>query len=83
VSFHVELDPAALRDYERLPSPDQALVRDVIGRLVVTGMPDTSEAVKDVDGGWRIPVGTELVLLVLVSEGDLYISGIIPRLWLL
>jgi hypothetical protein len=34
-------------------------------------------------GLWRIPVGDEIVLLVLVAEGDLYISGIIPRLWLL
>ena len=83
MSRHIELDPAALRDYEQLPSADQARVRDVLGALLLAGIPADSEPAPEVDGAWRIPVGRDLVLLVLVAEGDLYVSAIIPRTWLL
>jgi hypothetical protein len=81
VSFHVEIDPAALADYGRLGAQDQRAVREALGALVLNGIPLEAEIVAGEKDAWRVNVGDDLVMLVLGFESEVFVSAIIPRIW--
>jgi hypothetical protein len=45
VSFYVEVDPAALADYQRLGPDERRAVREKLGALVLSGIPEDAEIV--------------------------------------
>jgi hypothetical protein len=81
MSFHVEVDPAALADYHRLPPADRHLVREVMGSMVLSGVPVDAEIVAGEKDAYRVAVGEDLVMLVLGFEAEIFVSAIIPRIW--
>lgn len=81
MSFYVEVDPAALADYQRLADDDRRAVRKTLGALVLRGTPEDAEIVPAEKDAYRVNVGEDLVMLVLGIESDIFVSAIIPRLW--
>jgi mRNA-degrading endonuclease RelE of RelBE toxin-antitoxin system len=81
VSFYVEVDPAALADYQRLGSDDRRTVREKLGALVLSGIPEDAEIVVGEKDAYRVNVGEELVMLVLGIDSEIFVSAVIPRIW--
>jgi mRNA-degrading endonuclease RelE of RelBE toxin-antitoxin system len=81
MSFHVEVDPAALADYRRLDPADRRVVREVLGALVLDGVPVDAEIIAGEKDAYRVNIGEDLVMLVLGFESEVFVSAIIPRIW--
>jgi hypothetical protein len=81
MSFHVEIDPAALVDYEQLSPPEHRIVREALGALVLGGVPVDAEIIAAEKDAYRISIGEDLVMLVLAFDAEIFVSAIIPRIW--
>ena len=56
-------------------------MREVLGALVLGGVPVDAEIILGEKDAYRVNVGEDLVMLVLGFESEVFISAIIPRIW--